>query len=63
MTDERFNELLNGPLSHPMPMLQFSRVVLALRAVVEATGQAGEKALENHCAARQAIDDLEGQEN
>lgn len=63
MTDERFNDLLAGALSHPMPMLQFSRVVIALRAVVEATGQAGEKALEDHCAARQAKDDLDAKGN
>lgn len=57
MTDERFNELLNGPLSHPMPTFTVTRLALALRDVVEATGEAGERALERHCAARQERDD------
>jgi len=56
MTDERFNELLNGPLSHSMPMFVITRLALALRAVVQATGQAGEQALEAHCAARKEQD-------
>jgi len=56
MTNERFSELLNGPLSHPMPMFQISRLAIALRAVVEATGAAGERALEEHCAQRDAQD-------
>ena len=53
MTEERFNELLNGPLSHPLPMFAIMRLALALRAVVTATGEAGEKALEQHCAERE----------
>lgn len=52
MTNERFNELLNGPLAHPMPQFCLTRLALALRDVVESTGEAGEKALEAHCAAR-----------
>jgi hypothetical protein len=39
MTDERFNDLLNGPLRHPLPMFTMSRLEIALRA---ATGEAGE---------------------
>jgi hypothetical protein len=54
--DERFNELLNGPLAHPMPMFAISRLALALRDVVGATGEAGEKALECHCADRELSD-------
>lgn len=50
MTTERFNELLNGPLHHPFPMFAVQRVVMALRAVVEATGEVGAKALEEFCA-------------
>ena len=42
MTDERFNELLNGPLSHPLPMFSITRLAMALRQVVEETGKAGE---------------------
>jgi len=56
MTNQRFNELLNGPLSHPMPMFTITRLALALRAVVDATGEAGERALENHCDARERGD-------
>lgn len=56
MTDERFNELLNGPLSHPMPMFAFTRLALALRTVVEACGEPAERALEEYCAARDAAD-------
>jgi hypothetical protein len=57
MTEERFNELLNGPLSHPLPMFAATRLALALLAVVEATGDAGEKALEEHCRMRQQQDE------
>ena len=56
MTDERFNELLNGPLSHPLLPFRFSRLAMALRAVVEATGKAGEDALEQYCADREESD-------
>jgi len=56
MSNERFNELLNGPLSHPLPMFTMTRLALALRAVVDATGEAGERALEEHCAGREESD-------
>ena len=56
MTNERFNELLNGPLAHPMPMFTITRLALALRAVVEGTGEQGEKILEEHCASREEQD-------
>lgn len=56
MTDKRFNELLSGPLHHPMIVFSITRLALALRAVVEATREAGEKALEEYCAARQQQD-------
>jgi hypothetical protein len=58
MTTERFNELVNGPLSHPMPLFGITRLVLALRAVVDATGKAGDDALEEHCRMRQEADSL-----
>lgn len=58
MTDERFNELLNAPLNHPMPMFSITRLALALRDVVASTGKVGEEALERHCRERQAQDDL-----
>lgn len=57
MSDERFNELLNGPLSHPFPMFTMTRLAHALRAVVDATGKVGVRALEDHCASRQQQDD------
>lgn len=57
MTSERFNQLLNGPLHHPMVPFVIARLTLALRAVVEATGKAGEDALERHCRERQEEDD------
>ncbi len=59
---ERFNELLNGPLAHPMPMFSMMRVTMALKAVVDATGAAGERALEEHCRARQVQDEGEAGE-
>jgi len=60
MTDERFNELLNGPLSHPLPMFSITRLAMALRQVVEETGKAGEEALEKYCAAREERDEGPG---
>jgi len=56
MTDGRFNELLEGPLSHPLIPFQITRLVLALRAVLDATGEAGEAALEAYCRQRDADD-------
>ncbi len=46
MTNERFNEILNGPLSHPLLHMAMNRLALALRVVVEETGAAGDAALE-----------------
>jgi len=57
MTDERFNELLEGPLNHPLVPFLITRLILALRTVVEATGDAGEKALEDYCRDREAQDE------
>lgn len=62
MDDDRFNRLLDGPLSHPMPMFTASRLALALKHVVDATGQAGEEALLEYCNARQQRDDLVDQQ-
>ena len=56
MTEERFNQLLNGPLGHPFPMFVITRLSLALWAVVQATGEAGAAALEKYCAERDAQD-------
>jgi hypothetical protein len=59
MTDERFNELMNGPLDHPLGVCRISRLLLALREVVEATGDKGEQALERYCAEREQRDNQE----
>jgi len=56
MTDARFNELLNGPLRGPIPMMSLNRLAIALRVVVKETGPAGEKALEDHCRERDERD-------
>jgi hypothetical protein len=56
MTDERFNQLLRGPLHHPLPMFTLTRLAIALRTVVDATGEAGERALEEHCRSREGLD-------
>lgn len=61
MTDERFNELVSGPLHHPLIPFVVTRLTLALRAVVEACGPAGEAALETHCAGRQEQDRQKGE--
>ena len=58
MTDQRFQQLLEGPLFHPMIPFGIMRLAAALRAVVDATGAAGERALEEHCAMREELDRL-----
>ena len=68
MKSEEFNRLLNGPLNHPLPMMMINRLAIALSVVVEATGEAGEKALREHCAARDEkdkrnADEYEGRSN
>jgi len=61
VSSEEFNAFLNGPLSHPMPMMRLNRLAIALRCVVDDTGEAGEKALREHCRLRAEKDrkDLE----
>jgi hypothetical protein len=61
MTTKRFNEMLAGPLSGGLPMFTVTRLALALRHVVDATGAAGEKALEDCCRARQERDEAHDQ--
>ena len=56
MTSERFNELLRGPLAHPIAPLTINRLVMALWSVVNATGDAGAAALEAYCRERDARD-------
>ena len=50
MDNHRFNELLNGPLMHPLPMFTIMRLSMELRVVVDATGETGSTALEEHCS-------------
>lgn len=61
MTEDRFNELLNGPLAHPLPMFTIMRLGMCLLSVVQATGEAGEKALEDWCAAKEESDRRKGE--
>ncbi len=56
MSDEEFTKLLNGPLGHPFPLMRINRLAIALRVVVDSTGEAGEKALRDHCQARDEKD-------
>lgn len=56
MTPDEFNQLVNGPLSHPLPMFSITRLALALWAVVEATGPAGAEALRSYCKDRDERD-------
>jgi hypothetical protein len=53
---ERFNELLNGPLGHQLMPFAIMRLSQALLFVVQQTGEAGEKALEEWCQLREADD-------
>ncbi|MGH9685263.1 MAG: hypothetical protein ACRD4S_16835 [Candidatus Acidiferrales bacterium] len=59
MKSERFNDLLNGPLSHPLVPFTILRLSIALKAVVDATGYDGEQALEQHCALLKSRDDAD----
>lgn len=62
MTDARFHALLDGPLAHPLPLFRISRLALALRSVVEDTGDAGAAALERIAAAYAARDAGDGED-
>lgn len=55
MTDERFNQLVNGPLGHFLPSFRITRLALALRDVIESCPEA-EQAFERHCADREKRD-------
>lgn len=56
MTNHRFNELLAGPLTHPLPMFTIARLTHALHSVTMATGRVGAEALEEWCRAREERD-------
>lgn len=59
MTNERFNELVNGPLNHPMITFRLTRLAQALLHVVSAGGDQGERALEEFCHAREQLDNCQ----
>jgi hypothetical protein len=56
MTTERFNELLNGPLAHPLMPFTIMRLRQALAFVIAHTGEGGDKALERFCEIREGAD-------
>jgi hypothetical protein len=60
--DQEFNAIINGPLSHPLVPFAFTRLMLALRAVVDATGGAGADALRAVANSRQQQDEGGGAE-
>ena len=49
MTDERFLELLEGPLNHPLLPFCLTRISLALVMVANSCGREGADALEAYC--------------
>lgn len=59
MDDAKFQNLVNGPLSHPMPHFTMLRLILALKYVVDETGPAGERALDKYCTERDLRDRLD----
>lgn len=59
MDDLKFRNLVNGPLSHPLPHFTVLRLILALKCVVDATGDAGERALDEYCTERDLRDRLD----
>ncbi len=56
MSDEEFTKLVNGPLHHPLAMFCITRLALALRCVVDATGEDGAQALRAYCRGREQQD-------
>jgi hypothetical protein len=60
ISDEEFNAMLRGPLHHPLPQFTLSRLMLALRHVVDVTGSKGIEALRMHCRHRQEKDGRDG---
>jgi len=63
MTDQRYNELLNGPLMHPMPMFTISRLARALGYVVGTCGKEGTDALEEFCKMQEMSDRIKAGED
>jgi hypothetical protein len=50
VNEKRFNELLYGRIHCPKIGSTIVRLMMALRAIVGATGEAGERAMEEYCA-------------
>jgi hypothetical protein len=48
MTDDRFTELLNGPLNHPRTAFFMLRLANALRSAVQRCGGAGVNQYDNY---------------
>jgi hypothetical protein len=59
MQNTRFNELLDGLIVCTAPGATIDRLSRALQFVVQSTGEAGEKALEEWCRQREEQDDHE----
>lgn len=57
MTNERFNELLNGPLYHPMMPFTVTRLARALEYVLSEVGVEADAALETFCEYQKAKDE------
>lgn len=57
MSTEEFNRHLAGALHHPFPMFVITRLSLALKHVVDATGAPGEQALRDWCTQRNEHDE------
>jgi hypothetical protein len=63
MDMNRFNELVNGPLGHPIPLFAITRLVGALWHLLNQTGERGEKALEAYCRLQEESDRIKGGEH
>jgi len=59
MENGRLNELVNGPLAHPLITMRINRLVVALHTVVQECGEQADKALEEVCADYQRRDEAE----
>ncbi len=55
ITDTELRQMLNGPLSHPLPMFTVSRLVLALADLADADVATADR-LRHHCEGREADD-------
>lgn len=56
MDTEELNELLDGPLNHPLLAHRINRLALALLHVVIVTGEQGAEALRDFCVEMEAKD-------